>query len=295
MRTITAKRKEIDHNEFVRRSALESDFTELIRESIRIVDENGKTLLIYKEIDDLDETEVVKVLQGIKYAEGKRSRGLVSRSRIFGFAPRLEFRQNYCHATSLARENPRANRLVMEYGKTVAQIYFKEEPNEYDTHNKLAEDVLPEYRIQDTPFTSGIVNKNNPLKYHYDTGNFKDVYSCMLGFKHQTTGGYLSLPEFGLGLEIRNNSLLIFDGQNILHGVTPIVSLGKDSYRYTVVYYSLKRMWECLPLNEEIARIRNIRQTVEKRRASGEMAESIIKKMENLTKRSSKESLGDIR
>ena len=96
----------------------------------------------------------------------------------------------------------------------------------------------------------------------------------MLAFKKDTLGGFLSLPEYGIGLEIADNSVLIFDGQNITHGVTPITKLGKESYRYTVVYYSLQQMWHCLTQEEELERVRNRRVESEGRRARGELSET---------------------
>ena len=37
-----------------------------------------------------------------------------------------------------------------------------------------------------------------------------------------------------------------------MHGVSPIRLKDKYSYRYTIVYYSLKNMWTCLPIGEEL-------------------------------------------
>lgn len=74
------------------------------------------------------------------------------------------------------------------------------------------------------------------------------------------------MPEFGLGFEIKNSSLLIFDGQSILHGVTPIRRESENSYRYTVVFYTLLQMWKCEPLDKELARIRKIKTEREQKR-----------------------------
>ena len=49
----------------------------------------------------------------------------------------------------------------------------------------------------------------------------------------------------------------MFDGQGIMHGVTPITYESPLSYRYSIVYYSLKQMWKCLTIDEELVRIRN--------------------------------------
>ena len=139
----------------------------------------------------------------------------------------------------------------------------------FSSFQALAEEKIPhEYRLHGTAFTSGIVNENNPLKYHYDAGNFRGVWSGMIVFKSGIEGGHLALPEFGLGVELCDRSLFLFDGQGILHGVTPIVRTRPDAKRYSIVYYSLQNMWSCRPLGEELDRIRQKRTEREAKRAA---------------------------
>lgn len=75
----------------------------------------------------------------------------------------------------------------------------------------------------------------------------------MIVFKDDVEGGYLSVPEYDIGFELKNNSILLFDGQSILHGVTPIYFKSQNGHRFSIVYYSLKQMWKCLEITEEIA------------------------------------------
>jgi hypothetical protein len=88
----------------------------------------------------------------------------------------------------------------------------------------------------------------------------------MVGFKSNVKGGHLAIPEYDIGLEIANNSVVLFDGQKICHGVTPITLKSKNAYRYTVVYYTLQQMWKCQPITEEVARIKDERTALERRR-----------------------------
>jgi hypothetical protein len=66
----------------------------------------------------------------------------------------------------------------------------------------------------------------------------------------------------------------MFDGQSVLHGVTPITKTNPDAVRYSIVYYSLQQIWNCLPLSEEVARIRNLKTKRERARAKGEVHEA---------------------
>lgn len=274
MKVVKVTKKNLDLKDWVKRSAKESDYELLIDEPC-ILEVDGVPKVIYDHLD-IDTSEVQAALRRIKYSEGKRSRGLVSRSRIFGYRPRNEMRQDYCSSASLAVENPREHEIVAGLATKLEEYYKKYNPAQYDEHRAQSEEKIKKnWRIgHQSIFTSGIINKNNPLKYHFDTGNFKDVYSMMIVFKQGVDGGFLALPEYGVAFKLPNNSLFLFDGQGILHGVTPIkYSDPQTSYRYSVVYYTLKRMWQCLEVTEELARIRQAKTTRERIRLENPITE----------------------
>jgi hypothetical protein len=75
--------------------------------------------------------------------------------------------------------------------------------------------------------------------------------------KHRCEGGYLSLPELDIGFSLPHGSVFLFDGQGLMHGVTPI-RLGSDGYRYTLVYYTYDQIWKCLAPNEEMLHARKL-------------------------------------
>lgn len=266
MQKITAIRKPIDYKEFIRRPAATDDFSKLITEDT-ILYEDGfdKPILLYFKFTD-DTSEVREAIQKIPYETSARSGGLMSTSRIFGFDPKTGIRKPFCSATRLAMDNPKEHRAVVDFGEKIAQIYKQYLPDVYVSHEQLAiEKVKNEWRIPLTPFTSGIINKNNQLNYHFDSGNFKDVYSNMIVFKNNVAGGYLSLPEFDMGLQCADNTLVMFDGQKICHGVTPIQYYTENAYRYSIVYYTLSQMWKCEDITTEIANVRNRRMKQERK------------------------------
>lgn len=268
MKTLVLKKKELNLKEFIKRSALEGDYKTLFKEPTIIVDaDTGQPVIIYDYLRDFDTAPVVDSLKRIEYHQGKRTRGLVSTSRIFGYRPRSEIRGDFCSSTSMANEFPTEHSLVANLALKLEEYYQSLNPEGHLRHKTLAEKALPSYRIQGkSVFTSGIINKNNPLKYHFDAGNFNDVYSCMIVFKGGIGGGYLSCPEYDVAFQLPNNSVFFFDGQGILHGVTPIRRQNEQSYRFSVVYYSLKRMWQCLTVDDELARVRKVKTTRERTR-----------------------------
>jgi len=268
MKTIQVTRiDDFDPKQYVKRTAVESDYETLIKESCKIYDKDTGVLLAVYLIMPKTPTELLQAILSIKYGTNKRLAGVITHSRIFGYKPREKIRNDMCTSTSLVTENPQEHRVICEFANQLTEYYKTYCGEIFDDHLAIAnEKILPEWKIGSTPFSSGIVNRNNALHYHFDSGNFKNVYSNMVGFKSNVKGGYLAIPEYNIGLEIANNSVVLFDGQKILHGVTPIKKMNKDAYRYTIVYYTLQQMWKCEPLTEELARIKHERTALERRR-----------------------------
>jgi hypothetical protein len=248
----------------------EDHFKTLIKESTIIKDTNGQTQIAYVE-NAHDLSLLFSSLKTIRYEETGRTNGLPTISRVFGYQPRIAIRRDFCTATKLNSESPDTFDLLKQAAMVASNHYKETNPGLHEVHMEMMEKILPNWRIsegeQKTPFTSGIINKNNQLRYHYDSGNFKNVWSAMFVMKGNVDGGYISIPEYNIGFELANNSLFLFDGQSILHGVTPIKMNSMESYRISVVYYSLAGMWKCLEPKEELARIRKVKTLREEKRA----------------------------
>ena len=253
--------------EYRKRGATLADTLEMITQPTRWDDANGKPMAIYTKVNPSQLEPMRQALMSVKYVDGARTQGMVSRSRIFGYAPRVAVRNLSCRLTSMGVEQPDPHGQICNAGLLAWDVYKTHNPEQAQRHNKLAdENVLDQWKIHSTPFTSGIANHNNPLVYHFDSGNFKDVWSAMFVLRDGISGGHLSIPELGVALECSDCSLVLFDGQSLLHGVTPINKLRTDAYRYSVVYYSLQGMWNCNNITDELAKMRQTRTEIEQRR-----------------------------
>jgi hypothetical protein len=251
--TVHLRRRVLDVGAY-RRSAVESDYASLITEPTVVYDVDTQAVqLVYVAVEE-DTTALVAALRRLDIRRRTRTAGMASLSREFGSHPRNRLKNNFCGPASLAREDAEAHAALAHAAGMVLRAYEKYNPALAQRHERLARGVRPEWRLEGTAFTSGIVNRDSPLPYHFDTGNFKGVWSGMLGFKRDVEGGYLAVPEYDVAFEIADQSLLLFDGQGLLHGVTPFVKTRGTGYRFTVVYYSLDRMWLCLPPSEESKR-----------------------------------------
>jgi hypothetical protein len=270
MKIIDIQSKPIDFKDYIKRSAREDDVSTLITEDC-IIRVDGVPEVYYSVLSSDVLKNIRWAVKNIKYSTTTRTGGLKTQSKIFGYSPRNALRNDYCNMTSMSEEESKQHSVITEFGKVLAQYYKDNMPSDFEAHEKVVvEKVKNDWRIKDTPFTSGIVNKNNPLKYHLDSGNFKGLMSNMLVLKKDVSGGYLIIPELDIALECPDGALVIFNGQRILHGVSSIQYQNNKAYRYSVVYYSLEQMWKCETIDEELARIRNVKMERENKRIDPE-------------------------
>lgn len=256
----------LDLKKFTFRVAEATDCSTVISEPA-LVYEGPELKIAYVELSERL-PKVVKALERIQYMSDWRTGGLPTNSRIVGFMPRSTLRKDFCASVGLATEMPEEHKLICEAGLLAGQYYQKVNPALHYQHRSITHQrIKPGWTIENSVFTSGIINKNNPLRYHFDTGNFVGVWSAMLVFKKDCDGGGLNVPAYNLHFKLNDHSVLMFDGQGLLHGVTPFTLASPRGYRYTIVYYSLRQMWNCLAPGQELSRIKKLKTHRELKRA----------------------------
>ena len=207
-------------------------------------------------------SQLRRLLVEARYPKERRASGMRARQRTFGRMPRVSVRQDYCRACAICRTDPEMSHALESWASVAEGLYADLMPKRHAEHKRvIQEEVLPEWRIGDTCYTSGIVNKNSPLAYHRDGGNFAGLWAAMIVLRERAAGGELVLPQLGLAHACEDSTLIIFDNQKLWHGVAPIKTRG--GYRVSVVYYSLRGMALCLPQKQEIQRIRKRRAAIE--------------------------------
>lgn len=265
MQFLHADRREINLSEY-KRGAVASDCATLVKDTTTVQVAGRTVAVYYTNLREPIIDQIRAVLPAVKTGKNTRTGGLITNSRIFGYAPRNHLRKHPCRAVTMAAEQPQAHAVIASGAEVVARYYEDSMPEVAAAHRRLtSERVKSEYMLGSSMFTSGIVNKNNPLQYHFDSGNFGNCCSAMLGFKSDTSGGELCVPELDIRFEISDRSLLLFDGQGLLHGVTPIQLQSPRAMRFTVVYYALQQMWNCETINDEMVRQRLRRLEIERK------------------------------
>jgi hypothetical protein len=183
-----------------------------------------------------------------KGQEGRLS-GVVVAHRTFGFTQPSPLRRRWgCGRSSFDSAYPEAATLAYEFAAEAEQVMRRWAPEPYERSATAVAATIPEaWRIEGTPWTSGIINNTAALPYHCDSGNIRGSWSAMLGARHGLDGGLLHLLDYDVYLAIPHGSISIFDGQSVLHGVTPLKRTHHDAWRYTLVTYSKSGLKVCCP------------------------------------------------
>ena len=273
---IHTHKKLIYKSAFVKRKASASDCKRFVTAPSKVF-VDGVLAALYLDISAMDTAALVEAVRSVKFATADRTGGMPSSSRVFGYMPRRPMgRGDFCAAASLDRDFPEQSKTIGAFVGELAKFYSAQNPAVYAHHAAKAAKILPEYTIHEL-FSSGIVNKDNLLPYHLDGGNIPGCWSLMPVFKKDIEGGHLSCPEIDLCFELADHTALMFDGQRLVHGVTPFMKTSPDGYRFSVVYYTMKQLWACLPFEQEIQRARVNRTAVEARSAEGKVHHTIEK------------------
>lgn len=271
MKRIDVQRKELDIDGWVRvRAPTTSDYAHVIDEDC-VLFLDGKPVGLYMKLPEVELAPIRAAVQRIEFFKGFRTQGLKSQSRVVGFQPRVTVRRDFCTVAALARDAPGEHQAIC-HGAALSSAALQEHvPEVWKAHEQVVtEKVKPEWILPRSRYTSGIVNYNNPLRYHHDAGNLPGTWNAMLTFKKDIEGGFLAVPELDLAFAVRDGTLSIFNAQGLLHGVTPFKKSSPTAHRYTLVYYALSGLCHCGTAAEELARIKQVKTQREKKRAGKE-------------------------
>lgn len=211
---------------------------------------------------------LVAALQEVRYDRGGRASGLPHFSRTVGYLPRVVIRRDFCRISGIAQEHPEAQAALERLCSEGVRFFQEMNPAQFEAQRDLlAKEVKPCWVMPGGTFTSGIVNSTSQLFYHRDQGNFPRSWSVMYVVTSDVSGGALVVPEWGLAFDFSKPSWISFEGARFLHGVSPIKRRGIGSYRYSVVFYAMVGMKNCLDRDGELRRIQVLKTQRERKRA----------------------------
>jgi|HubBroStandDraft_1064217.scaffolds.fasta_scaffold136639_2 hypothetical protein len=199
-----------------------------------------------------------------------RGNGMPVRSVPFGLRGRALPRWDHCTSATLDQNFPEASKALSALGRKLEREYSAIAPGVFAHHVAQAGRLLDDWRLEGSAcFTGGVINRDCAIGWHFDTGNFTATFSAMPVFRQHMDGGELCVPELGVYLTTPDGTAVFFDGQSLLHGVTPLTARRHDAHRFSVVYYSERKLWNCLPPALEVERVQERRTDRELRRMRG--------------------------
>jgi len=230
----------------------------IIRDEAAIVDEDtGEVVAVHILGATQLASEIGQHLRHIKWqghahTQGTgpvRLSGLSVTHSVFGYAQPVPLRRRWsCTRCRIHTDFPEVAEVIDRFVSTSERKFRELAPDAYRQSAEAVLDVVPEaWRIEGTPWTSGVINNTAALPYHKDSGNIRGSWSAMIACRHGIDGGMLHLADYDAYLAVPHGSISIFDGQSVLHGVTPFQVTSHDAWRYTLVAYAKSGMKNCAP------------------------------------------------
>lgn len=208
--------------------ALDSHYDTLITEPT-LVFANDKPVAAYF-APSINMYPLLQAVSNVKIGSTLKN-GIKVFQRQFGWCgSETDFRKKYEHEWG----------VISDFAELILQGYHIAFPDRLIDHQREANHISEEKRIRNTPFTNGLINKDSAVPYHFDRGNFEGACTCTYNLNDDIEGGYLVFPQLRTAFKCANNTACVFDGDLLLHGVTPIRKQSELGYRYSVLYYTMK-------------------------------------------------------
>ena len=134
-------------------------------------------------------------------------------------------------------------------------------PYRYKKQKAMVMATDPNYRIEDTAFTTITVNKDWRTAYHRDAGDYAKGFGNLVAYIEDMEPVLFVLPKFKIAINLQTNDLLLVDVHQV-HGNTEIIKKSDNAVRLSFVMYYRQNMYKCLSPNEELERIQKNYRTV---------------------------------
>ena len=152
-------------------------YSTLIREDTRVVSD-GKVIAVYVKLPKKACAEMRNIARNTKFIRAARVNGVPTQSTVYGSLPRTAVRRDYCRFTASSKKERSYFEASFRFSEYIDEIYKEHLPEAQEFNRQAIESTVhSDWRVNETPFTTCNFNVNHAIKYHRDSGNFKNVYS----------------------------------------------------------------------------------------------------------------------
>ena len=145
-----------------------------------------------------------------------------------------ETRFSAAHPDKFQKTIPLIKSIDKLYEKMLSKFYKKQRQKADETN----------FKIPKTSFTTITTNINFQTSIHKDSGDDEEGFGNLAVIeKGSYTGGETCLPQYGIGIDVRQGDLLFMDVHE-WHGNLPMVPNSKDAIRMSIVCYLRTKVWE---------------------------------------------------
>lgn len=132
-----------------------------------------------------------------------------------------------CRLTHFTRTNFEKYNEGLKFIQRIDKLFQRLIP---DAHQRQLEraDTKPHLKIPKTSFSTITINRNFRTALHRDAGDFKGGFGNLTVIERgKYHGGYTVFPQFGIGIDLRNNDFVAMDVHQ-WHSNTPIYETEED-------------------------------------------------------------------
>jgi len=139
-----------------------------------------------------------------------------------------------CRLTHFTRTNYEKYNQGLKFIQRIDKLFNKLIPEAYNKQRERA-DTKPHLKIPKTAFSTVTINRNFRTALHRDAGDFKGGFGNLTVIERgKYHGGYTVFPQFGVGINLRNNDFVAMDVHQ-WHANTPIYETEEDkAYNETI-------------------------------------------------------------
>lgn len=167
-------------------------------------------------------------------SDGKKSKMKVNNqvaSNPIGFYEKIDnFSKLPCRLTHFTRTNYDKYQNGLPFIKKIDSLFKELIPGSYKKQLDRA-NLKDKFKIPDTSFSTVTINRNFRTALHKDAGDFKGGFGNLTvierGYYH---GGYTVFPQFGIGINLRNNDFVAMDVHQ-WHANTKIYETDEDKIK----------------------------------------------------------------
>ena len=202
---------------------------------------------------------------GMKRLSYVRNDGVLSKTHItepvnsgvIGFYDRYP-RTPYCRKCAWNQQHEEQYKAIVPLFQKVNEIHKTCAPVEHARQMETVNQTKKDWIIPNTAYSTITINKNYRTGFHYDGKNMAGGFSAMLYMRSgQLSGGHIVFPRYRFAVSFDIGDVIMFNGQDQIHGNTALSLMTTDAQRCTLVHYFREKMKNCLSKEEELQRAKN--------------------------------------